>query len=154
MPHDPLLTTMGAFQRIQEHLVDAVCATFQEYGVEVAPNQDGAPAPTFEGRAVAGIMGYADERICGCIVVAASVEVLEVAMPRMLSEITDETLRDLAGELANMLAGRIKNRLLDGGEIRLACPITAIGTELALPAPAGGTSTWHSFTSEAGMLHI
>src|SRR5687768_17079597 len=99
MSHQPIQTTMAAFQRIQEHLVDAVCATFREYGVEVEPTQDGAPAPVFGSRAVAGMMGYADARVRGCIVLAAQAEVLELAMPRELAKISVDSLRDLVGEL-------------------------------------------------------
>lgn len=150
-------SSLRAFEHIQDHLVDSARALFDAYGLEITHVQDGAPMPTHAGTCVAGVLGYTSPTVRGCVVVAAIAEVFERTLPPGVAESAnaDACIRDLAGEFANMLLGAIKGKLiLDGVVLQLACPITAIGSAMSLPNPAGGTSTWHTFSSVHGTIHI
>jgi hypothetical protein len=150
-------SSLRAFEQIQDYLVESARALFDAYGLEIMHVQDGAPMPTHSGTCVAGVLGYASPSVRGCVIVAAMGDVFEHALPPNVAQgpASEACLRDLAGEFANMLLGAIKGKLIhDGVVLQLACPITAIGSAMSLPTPAGGTSTWHTFSSVHGTIHI
>src|SRR5689334_17053701 len=97
-------STLRAFEQIQGYLIESARSLFDTYGLEITHVQDGAPLPSTSGQCIAGVLGYTAEAMRGCVVIAASAEVFERAMPpRILdSYAQDDLLRDLAGEFANM----------------------------------------------------
>jgi len=150
-------SSLRAFEQIQAYLVESARALFDAYGLQITHVQDGAAMPTQPGQCIAGVLGYTSPNLRGCVIVAASGDVFAHALPPGVAHgpSLEACLRDLAGEFANMLLGAVKGKLIaDGVVLQLACPITAIGSAMSLPTPAGGTSTWHTFSSPFGSLHI
>lgn len=97
-------------------------------------------------RMLCGVLGFGGGQIRGAVVIAATPEALEQTNPGGASH------RDWTCELANQLAGRVKNKLLAlGVEILLATPAGLSGESLSafglaqrsvLAAGAGMVCAW------------
>ncbi|AKU94384.1 hypothetical protein AKJ09_01048 [Labilithrix luteola] len=144
------------FERIEETLIAVARELFEAYG----------KACTYEGRvtgysgrtekeSVIATIGFAGTKVRGSLVLVARRVTAEALRPNEIVSIasigaigakTDEgMLGDVLGEFANMLLGRLKNKLLARGvELLLGTPTTALGRELAL-TPSSETSAWYVF---------
>lgn len=133
---------------------EAVIGVFASYGVHfserVAPAVRGmsiAPrAPDTSGAMVAGVVGFTGVTMRGTLLLATTFELIATARP---AEIRGHALsknraadwilvRDWAGELANQVLGRIKNRLRRFGVTFDVSPPAALsGPALTFAAPKG-----------------
>lgn len=138
------------------------CATelFADYGVTL----EAAEPPHHHSEMVA-VIGFTSDELRGSLAISAKVEFF--AATNVISEApTDEQVRDWAGELANQLMGRLKNRLL-GYDLVLAMGtpmvITGLSMELgqrragivnrlAWNSPKGACEAWFEASCEAGLV--
>ncbi len=145
------------FVELRECLVAASHELFDAYGMKTQYSPGGAIDPWSD--AVMAVIGYAAEGLRGAVVLITAPHVVEQLRPEVLrlgSDVgSDLALRDVLGEFANMLIGRVKNKLLARGLAPLlATPTTFSGSEIQLPVPRSGMSAWHRFSSEAGEIYV
>ncbi|HEX4445695.1 MAG TPA: chemotaxis protein CheX [Polyangiaceae bacterium] len=146
----------GYFLEIQDYLVAGVEGLFLDYGLPVSHSM-GAGAVNVSAQSAMAVVGYAAPTMRGALLLMSSrglIEGLQPAAIRIVSP-SDASLCDILGEFANMLAGRIKNRLVARNVAPLlSTPAAMIGDKLSFPAPTGGMSAWHHFGSEAGTIYV
>ena len=142
------------FGELQSYLRQGMVELFADYGVVVERAQKGGE-PGTDGASFAAIIGYAGQRLRGALVLLVPRDVALALLPLMGAPVDESSAYDMLGEFANMLLGRVKNRLLTRGVVLLsATPTTAIGGALRLPSPVNGTATWHEFRAPFGPLHV
>jgi hypothetical protein len=115
---------------IDDLVFDCACQLFGAYNVEVQPgSREDFPAP--ERLALCGVLGFRGKHLSGSIVLACTVEPLELSNPTGC-----QRQRDWICELTNQLMGRVKNRLFKTGvEITLGTPAALSGAQL-YPIPS------------------
>ncbi len=103
---------------------------------------------------VAGVVGFTGSAFRGTVLVASTFELIALARPPRLREKTLSKnsssdwlmVRDWAGELANQVLGRIKNRLAAYGVVFDVSPPAALsGTALAFAQPKSPSPRQHAF---------
>lgn len=95
-----------------------------------------------------GVIGFVGDKIRGSVVLAPSSDVLQRTFP-----LAGEAGGDWAGELANQLLGRIKNRLLSHGvEVALTPPIVLRGFDITATGSARHAS--ESFAGGPGAVRM
>lgn len=118
---------------------------FAAYRVQLVPVTGVTSA---EEVAFAGVIGFTGHNIRGTLVLAPTRSLLESS-----HQASPAALGDWAGELANQLLGRIKNRLRGYGvEIHVTTPVILRGISLA-PLPRGDLGPY-CFTGPAGSLSV
>ena len=145
-----------SFAEIQECLVKSALDLFGAYGMRVDYSLGGAAEVS--GPAVMAVMGYADRGVRGALLLLASRGVVDALMPveaRGALVPVEVSLRDVFGEFANMLLGRVKNQLVARFMAPLlTTPTTVFGDDLELPAPRSGMSAWHTFAGAGGDIFV
>jgi CheY-specific phosphatase CheX len=145
-----------SFAEIQSYLVTAASELFLAYQMPVE-HSFGGTADT-RGQSVMAVIGFAAENVRGAVLLLTSRAVVDALQPdemRATGLPEDVLLRDVLGEFANMLLGRIKNQLAARSlSPMVATPTTIVGDDLALPAPKSGLSAWHRFSSAAGDIFV
>jgi CheY-specific phosphatase CheX len=153
---NPLTVRAISFSEVQQYLVDGTTRLFEGYGV-TAQHVVGDDAACVRGAAVMAVVGYVSPSVRGAVLLLAPRKLVEVLVPEELRRraSAEEAVRDVLGELANMLAGRVKNQLVAHGVAPLLTPPTTVfGDDLELPAPVSGLSAWHRFVTREGDLFI
>jgi chemotaxis protein CheX len=130
-------TPEGAFGLIHRHLSAAIIEVFRDYQVEACRGKHGSSAPT-TGNVVVTVIGFAGDKMRGSLVLKASVASVDCwRAPLGAVDSTTDT-RDILGELANMVLGRLKGKLLpEGLLILMSTPTTACGHEVLLARAVG-----------------
>ena len=102
--------------RNREIVVDCASALFQHLGVALAYTGSPDPVPSAEQLTVA-VIGLAGAELRGSPVVGTTSNMLSLTYPVGKEKVAldDESLRDWAGELANHLIGRIRDRASSEG---------------------------------------
>jgi CheY-specific phosphatase CheX len=146
----------GAFAEIQTYLVTAASDLFLAYGMPVEHSFRGA-ADT-RGQSVMAVIGYAADSVRGAVLLLTSRALVGALQPEEVRGTglpDDVVLCDVLGEFANMLLGRVKNRLAARSLAPfMATPATFVGDDLALPAPKSGLSAWHRFACARGDIFV
>jgi CheY-specific phosphatase CheX len=142
-------TPEGAFGLIRRHLATSIVAVFEGYELDVTEGATDAPASDASREdVVVAIIGFASEHMRGSLVMTARASSIERWRGPFgeISETAD--LRDILGELANMVLGRLKGKLLrEGLPILMSTPTTARGAAVML-APSGGPQEQLSFAGD------
>jgi len=148
--------SVGFFD-LQEHVVESAISVFDSFDVGVT-YVVGDTSASLKGSAVMAIVGYASASVSGGVLLLASRVFVDALMPdglRRRHGASEIALRDVLGEFANMVAGRLKNRLaMHDLDPLLTPPTTVFGDELSLPAPVSGLSAWHRFETGNGNLFM
>jgi hypothetical protein len=114
------------YDNLRQILATKAQELFADYGVTCTP----ASNPSEPTRQLCGILGFTGDRLCGSVVVAATLEAIAFSNP-----IGDGATRGWIAELTNQLVGRFKNALLRGGiEIAMSIPVVLTATQLT-PLP-------------------
>lgn len=144
-----------AFDRILAVLTECGAKLFSENGLETAFSDGEAEGP-FAGGSIVAVLGYAGAAMKGSLVMQTSWDVARALTPEELGDgQTEDTLRDLMGELSNQLLGRLKNRLLPAGVVlSLATPTTACGSEVRLGGSTSGHTRWTGLVSDHGPILV
>lgn len=135
------------FERIEEMLIAVARELFEAHGKACTfEGRVGAYAGRTELESVIATIGFAGAKVRGSLVLVTRRTTAESLRPEEVASKSDEgMLGDVLGEFANMLLGRLKNRLLARGvELLLGTPTTAVGRELVL-TPSSGASAWYVF---------
>jgi CheY-specific phosphatase CheX len=149
----------------------AVVELFASYGVSVQEQPPGATAtkrpagsPEQAGEAnIAGVVGFTGSVMRGTLLLATTFPVVAAARPEMLrkrvlsSSLSSDWIlaRDWAGELANQVLGRVKNRLNRFGVTFEVSPPTALsGPALTFASPKGPAPLQHVFSSGNGRVWL
>lgn len=140
---------------IRDQVLDATLSLFEAHDQRFAYRGAGEEvlgrSPTEP--LVAASIGYTGESIRGSLVFLTTARVARTWAADC--ELDEEALCDIVGEFANMLLGRLKNRILPYGvTLSIALPISAIGTDLRVLSSPGGASFWQSFRGDAGDVHV
>ncbi len=83
--------------------------------------------------AFAATIGFTGEAIFGALAITASPDFVASTLPEQIRHVTPDTeaMADWAGELANQLLGRIKNKLLPLSiDIAVSTPVVFIGQKI------------------------
>lgn len=100
---------------------------------------------------VIGSIGFAGKDLRGAVTLAGPPSTWD----HFACPVERSMLADMVGEFANMVAGRFRNALLRKGiEIRTATPTAVEGHLYDLRCPCVQHSTWRSFHSPSGDLHV
>ncbi len=142
------------------HLREATVELFAAYDLpaSVSPDTRSAREDPFEGapdavRLTASI-GYTGQGVRGSLIVVTSVQCLSAWAAATLEQRTDDALCDALGEFANMLLGRLKNRLLMHAVVlSIALPTTSIGTRMRVFA-ASNAAPWMRFDTAQGSAWV
>lgn len=135
------------FERMEEMLIAVARELFEAYGKAcVFEGRASTYAGRTEQESVIATIGFAGTKVRGSLVLVTLRTTAESLRPDEIASKADEgMLGDVLGEFANMLLGRLKNKLLARGvELLLGTPTTAVGRELVLTA-SSGTSAWYVF---------
>lgn len=135
---------VDALERI---LSESTSALFASCGVSLTPVPSRAPGARTAPPTVAGIVRFTGEKLRGSVIVASSFRFFADCRPKevranlVVPERASDwlSIRDWAGELANLLLGRIARRLFALNVSVQATAATAMsGPTLALPPPPTG----------------
>lgn len=148
---DAMLEAMG---RVDARLVACTHAIFEQYGIALHEPPDLTSAePVPPGESFAGTLGYVGENVRGALTIMTTADVLSQSLAPELRRA--DAMRDFAGELVNMLLGRLKNQLVRAGaSFEVATPVTAHGYELRLAMAPGAIARSHLFDSSFGPIHV
>ncbi len=130
------------FEVMVTHLEAEAVELFATYEVPATP---ASPSSTpglhgLTGAATLAVIGFVGKGVRGSLVMLA----LEASVSKWLAAMGDAggDPVDALGEFANMLLGRLKNRLLlEGLVLQVSTPTTAAGNQLRLAMPPG-ESRW------------
>lgn len=151
-----LIRRAQSFAEIQQYLVQAASDLFGGYGVPVEHTFGGAA--DVKGPAIMAVIGYAATTARGALLILTSRSIVSDLAPEEMKAANlpqEVALRDVLGEFANMLLGRVKNKLLAHDMVPLlTTPTTVFGDDLQLPAPNSGMSAWHTFTTDKGAVFV
>jgi CheY-specific phosphatase CheX len=140
------------FAEIQEALCDCTRELFDAYECPVEHVEDSADPSSVLEEAVTAIIGYGGPNLRGALLLVSSREFVETLIPGSEGA-EDAVLCDVLAEFSNMLLGRLKNSLLERGVVfHLAIPMASTAHVKHLPQSSGGSSTWHAFRSDRGMV--
>jgi len=130
-------TPEGAFGLIRRHLNTAIVDVFGHYQVVAKAQRTDGPSSGNE-EVVVAIIGFAGDRMRGSLVLTAAVRSIDRwRMPFGGVDATTDA-RDILGEVANMVLGRLKGKLLaEGLPILMSTPTTARGAGVALARTGG-----------------
>lgn len=100
---------------------------------------------------VMGSIGFAGKDLRGSITLAGP----PATWGHFACPVSRAMLADVVAELANMVGGRFRNALLRKGvDVACATPMAVEGTLYDLRTPCVQHSTWRSFRSPSGDLHV
>lgn len=133
-------------QSIVDKLAASSCEDlFRAYEVALEPVP--APPPQKGRVLLCGVIGFTGDKIRGTCILAMTEEPLRGSSPEGGAE------RDWISELANQLAGRIKNKLLaHGAEVYITIPVVLRGEHLA-PLPRHELEP-NSFLALGGAVYV
>lgn len=147
-------TEVAALAALQHEVASASTELFAAYGVALTALPQPEAAVVGDGEGVASIIGYTGEHVRGALVLFAERPFAESLQPDV-AQAGDDALRDVFGEFANMLLGRVKNQLLRRAVVlQMATPTTSFGRDLRILAPKVGSSAWHAFESVSGRVFV
>lgn len=143
---------------IEAAVSDAVRAQLASYGYEASEG----PPPCAEGeRSYSASLGYTSADVRGVLVVQGTSRLWSAIFTALVggppvATMSAEALCDVAGELANVVAGRVKRVLLtEGVEVVLAVPSGTHGVGLHSEALGKGTGTlWRHLHTPDGVLTV
>ncbi len=124
------------------------------YGMTCEPTVQAA-APE-RGRLIMASIGFGGDCARGAMTVIATRAFWHAyaTSAGMDESLPDALLSDMAGEFANMVMGRMRNRLLrDGLTIHQATPTCAFGEEIAFRDPGVAEVCWQRFGLPSGPLY-
>jgi len=147
---------LPAFAQLETYVVESARLLLVSYDREIEPGESAEVDPA--GPSVMSIIGFAGEGMRGSLLLLSPRDTVLALVPAPLRRSgppLELVLRDLLGEFANMLAGRMKNRLLAHGvDLLVSTPTTVLGEELVVPPPASGASAWLRFTGSGALLLV
>jgi CheY-specific phosphatase CheX len=115
----------------------------------------GREAESLGGDVIVGAIGFGGADMRGEIALSATVATWQSLAPRTMGidPQGEDMLCDMVGELANMLAGRLRNAFLRRGvEILVATPNTKRCEGDSVPTES--TAAWHDFATPAGEFRL
>jgi chemotaxis protein CheX len=129
------------WNEVDEKVVESAYELFEACGVEAALEGAGDAAGALSHETILSVIGFGGDHLRGSLVVAASNGVIRATHPAAGQDgaaLSDDELRDWAGELANQLLGRIKTKLLARGiVIQMSTPTTISAIQIRLGAARG-----------------
>ena len=144
------------FAEMEAYVVASVCDLFDSYGMSVE-HESGGDAE-LAGPSVMAVIGYASDKVRGALLLLTSPAVVTALRPPEVvarAVAPEDVLRDVLGEFANMLLGRVKNQLVRRAlSPFLSTPTTVFGADLKLPAPTSGISAWHTFSTPSDAIFV
>ena len=153
---DSLTKRAADFVEIEACVVRSVCELFDAYGMSVEHAPGGVAEMT--GPSVMAVMGYASDKFRGALLLMTSSAVVTALRPPEVvarAVAPEDVLRDVLGEFANMLLGRVKNQLTRRALLPfLSTPATVYGADLKLPAPTSGISAWQTFSTPTDAIFV
>jgi hypothetical protein len=146
---------------LKELAPQAVVDVFASYDVLLSELSAAEwPPPVNEGRLrdasapLAGLISFSSAAIRGSLILSSSFRLVAQARPPLARKtpLSAESAadwilaRDWAGELANQVLGRLRNRLRIQGPVFIAPPVVLSGAALTFALPKGPTPRLHTFS--------
>lgn len=150
MPNDS-----SPLETIDRIVSEGLAALLGSYGLLTKPSSAACPTSQI----YLGSVGFAGDELRGSLSVIAARPALDVIHQEGVVDPSfaagDEELCDTAGELANMVIGRLKLALgRRDVPIQFSTPLCAAGVILRYPALSGGESRWGAFETAHGTIHV
>ncbi len=129
------------WREVDEKVVECACELLESCGVQVTFKGVGDEGGALENETTLSVIGFGGDHLRGSLVVAASNGLLRSTHPNCADDptaVSDDEMRDWAGEFANQLLGRIKNKLLGRGiVIQMSTPTSISALHIRLGAAHG-----------------
>lgn len=120
----------------------ADCAALSLEG-EIADPRFPADTPV-----IVAVLGFTSDEMKGSLLMAADLDWAAATHPTG-AEADQQALRDWMGEIANMVLGRVKNRLIRRTVVlNMATPTAIVGRDLDIPSPRTSEQRWSRFVQE------
>lgn len=107
---------------------------------------------------VSGIIGMVGPQVKGSMAITFDKDLAFNIMKNMLGDAAstiDEEVRDMVGEMTNMICGGAKNSLYDQGyEFEMAVPVIVSGTNHSIQHKVEGPKIILTFKSDAGNAYL
>lgn len=139
-----------AMALLESLTVTEASALFAAYGIDVDLVSEEA---TFEqeGDVIVAAIGFGGEHLRGSIVIVSGTTSVERCRSWLAGPQNTADVSDVLGELANLVLGRVKGRLLDNGvTVLMSTPTVARGSDLMI-AP-GTRRGWMTFRGDGFRL--
>ena len=108
--------------------------------------------------AVSGLIGMVGDKIQGSLSITFEENLAREIMHKMLGEKPDgidSDVKDMVGEITNMICGGAKNTLADKGyDFDMATPVVVAGESHTISHQVGGKKMVMPFSNEAGNLYL
>lgn len=141
-----------AMALLESHTGAEALALFAAYDVEVDMAEDEAP-PEESGDVVVAAIGFAGEHLRGSIAVVGGRSSVEHCRGWLAGPDNTADVSDVLGELANMVLGRVKGRLLQNGvTVLMSTPTVARGSDVVI-APRSNRG-WITFRGRGFRLTL
>jgi CheY-specific phosphatase CheX len=144
-----------AFSELTDLVSGATVDLVGDFGIRLVAHGP-CGTPTLGGKAIAATIGYAGEAMRGSLLLLAPSDgAMALWPPETEIKPTAVAMRDLIGEFANMLVGRLKLKLLAHDVvILLGTPTTSSGAGLCIDGVPGSACVWLAFESPTGELFV
>lgn len=107
---------------------------------------------------VSGIIGMVGPQVKGSMAITFDRELAFSIMRNMLgddADTLDDQVRDMVGEMTNMICGGAKNQLADRGyEFEMAIPVIVSGKDHSIRHKVDGPKIILSFNSDSGNAYL
>jgi chemotaxis protein CheX len=107
---------------------------------------------------VSGLIGMVGEEIQGSLSITFEENLAREIMHKMLGERPDSInadVKDMVGEITNMICGGAKNELSDKGyEFDMATPVVVAGKDHSITHQVNGKKMVMPFSHESGNMHL
>lgn len=135
-----------------ELLSESCLELFSSYESYLMNNPELSKLDETDSRFIA-LIGVSDPFFRGTLTMYVDSALLKTSFPVSEGEVSASDLSDWLGELANQLAGRLKNKVVPyGRKFELGVPTVIQGVGLKVDLPKSSEITEHQFVSEQGEL--
>jgi hypothetical protein len=132
----------------------ATVELFGAHDITVAHADRVPPLPSHGGPTIVSIIGFVGDTMRGALGLVSTRATILKWQP-CLDASEPGVADDVIGEFSNMLAGRLKYKLLQRGvTLSLATPSTSSCPAITMRPPAGLLSRWNRFESPVGVIHV
>lgn len=146
-----------AIEKINQLAIEATLELFDSFALPLAHASSGA-IPDFNvanEELVIASVGYTAVGLRGSLVMAVGAAEVSKWDPVLLGRSGDAVLCDTLAEFANMLVGRLKNKLLSRGVVlSFSIPTSSIGSHLRLFGLHAASSCWLLFDGDDRAVHV
>jgi CheY-specific phosphatase CheX len=120
-------------------------------------SSSGPSSPGVRSTEIAAVLGYTGPQIKGSVVITGPRGLFDKSHPNhaMGMPVVDADHLDWAGEVANQILGRIKNKMASSGvSFAMSTPTAVVGRDMQVRPPKDGVAFEHLFRGALGEIVV